>query len=151
MLVLPLLVTLLNAARVRSTTGSYVFIGVCLLTQGDTPSLARVPPSGPGRGTPIWTCWGTPPLLPHWDLAGVPHIGTWPGYPSCQDLAGVPPVQRWGSPTPRIEQQMEYLIRGGRYACCIHAGGLFCYKCWYYVDPNMRLSPLHSFHQHNFV
>ena len=39
---------------------------------------------------------------------------------------GVTLIQRWGTPLPRIGQQMEYLIRGGRYASCVHAGGLSC-------------------------
>ena len=35
-----------------------------------------------------------------------------------------PPIQRWGP--PKIGQQMEYVIRSGRYASCVHAGGLSC-------------------------
>ena len=31
-----------------------------------------------------------------------------------------------GYPTPGIGQQMEYLIRGERYACFVRAGGLSC-------------------------
>ena len=71
----------------------------------------------PGLGTPPAGCtplagvppsWGTPP--PHWGRS--PGWGTAPrlGYP-----AG------WGTPPPH-----RYLLRRGRYASCVHAGGLSC-------------------------
>ena len=37
---------------------------------------------------------------------------------------GYLPGQEWG--TPGIGQQIQYLIQGGRYASCVHAGGLYC-------------------------
>ena len=48
----------------------------------------------------------------------------------CHDV-GNPPPTRSGVPPPppprRIGQQMmDYLIRLGRYASCVHAGGLSC-------------------------
>ena len=46
------------------------------------------------------------------------------GTPARSDVGGVYP--RWGTPSPHTGQQMEYLIRGGRYASCVHAGGLSC-------------------------
>ena len=47
---------------------------------------------------------------------GYPHSGV-----------PLPRPQRWGNPPPGgIGQQMEYLIRGGRYASCVHAGGFSC-------------------------
>ena len=37
---------------------------------------------------------------------------------------GVPPSQAGGYPLP--EQHSMYLLHGGQYASCIHAGGLSC-------------------------
>ena len=37
------------------------------------------------------------------------------------------PQPGMGYPPPRIGRQMEYLIRRGRYASCVHAGGLSCF------------------------
>ena len=81
-----------------------------------------------------------------------PHLG---GYPvQVQIGAGVPQphqaggggYQRWGTPQPGQDigyprwgtpwqdgvpgggQQMKYLIRRGRYASCVHAGGLSCFN-----------------------
>ena len=36
------------------------------------------------------------------------------------------PWSKIGLPPQEIEQHSEYLLRGGRYASCIHAGGLSC-------------------------
>ena len=62
------------------------------------------------------------------------------GVPPSQVRTGVPPSQDRGTPLSRIgvpphpgprsgqlEQHCVYLLRGGRYACCVHAGGLSCY------------------------
>ena len=49
---------------------------------------------------------------------GVPHLG----YPP-------PPVgPGWGGGVPHFGKQMEYLICRGRYASCVHAGGLSCFS-----------------------
>ena len=45
-------------------------------------------------------------------------------YPPARDE--VPPSQPDLGYPPRIGQQMEYLIRGRRYASCVHGGGLSC-------------------------
>ena len=61
--------------------------------------------------------------LPQWLVQvkmGVPHDG---GIPWARD--GVSPHQGWVLPL-WIGQQMEYLIRRGRYTSCVHAGGLSC-------------------------
>ena len=59
----------------------------------------------PGMGTSPDLEWGTPP-----------RPGT--GYhPKCEI--------RWGTPPP-TDQHSEHLLRGGRYASCVHAGGLSC-------------------------
>ena len=58
---------------------------------------------------------------------GVPRMGSpHPGmgiYPLGRDT--VPPGMGY-SPSPRIGQHMEYLIRGGLYVSCIQVGGLSC-------------------------
>ena len=78
----------------------------------------RVPP-GPGMGYPPDLGWGTPPDL-GW---GTPH-------PTPDLGQGTPPDLGWG--TPRNLRGVsplhsEHLLRGRRYASCVHAGGLSCY------------------------
>ena len=66
-------------------------------------------------------------------LGGIPHPCWW-GTPARSDRGGGTPWQGWGTPhppkeeypLPRTGQQMEYLIRRGRCASCVHAGGLSC-------------------------
>ena len=43
-------------------------------------------------------------------------------------MGGYPPLAREGIPPPPqgVGQQMEYLIRRGRYAACVHTGGHSC-------------------------
>ena len=77
----------------------------------------RVPQSGlmggiPGRSDRGYTRWGTP------------------------SRDGVPSPSRDGVP-PGTEQQIEYLIIGGRYASCIHAGGLSRLTKIYIVQLNV--------------
>ena len=75
----------------------------------------RYPGNPPARSR--W--WrGTP--WPGLDGGGVPRVPpgqVWMGYPLSQVWMGYPP------PT----QDSKHLIRGGRYASCVHAGGLSCY------------------------
>ena len=113
--------------------------------------LPRVPPHLAGCAHPGYppaqqggTCLGYPPpgrgrpprVTPAWQGApaqGTPHLagGTCPGYPppSRGHLPRVPPtwqgVPARGTP-PHQEQHSVYLLRGGRYASCVHAGGLSC-------------------------
>ena len=95
--------------RVRSTREGYVLTrvcpSICLSTGGwGVPHLARgVPQPGPARGAPGQVWWG-----------GVPQGGVPPG-------RGYP--QQW---YPPAGQEMEYLIRRGRCASGVHAGGLSC-------------------------
>ena len=78
-----------------------VFTGVCPFI-GGTPQ--------PGMGYPLsWD--GVPPPSQVRIGGGYPRMGyhpSWDGYP------------------PRIGQHREYLLRCGRYASCIHTGGLSC-------------------------
>ena len=70
--------------------------------RGGGVTRVRYPPGG-CPGTPPGGCLGTPP-------------GGYPG------PGGVP---RSGGGT-RVGQQKEYSLHGGRYASCVHAGGLSC-------------------------
>ena len=80
-----------------------------------------VPWPGPARGGgyPSQVQPGVPPR-PSQDKGRVPQLGggTW-GIPYQVRTGGYPPP-------PRTGQHMEYLIRRGRYASCVHAGGLSC-------------------------
>ena len=89
---------------------------------GPPPGWSLDPPGGyPGPGTPPGGGTQTP--------GGVPRSGYPPGgYPG----PGTPPgggtqvrVPPQGGGT-RVGQQKEYSLHGGRYASCVHAGGLSC-------------------------
>ena len=84
---------------------------------GGTPSQVRGVPHVWGGGTPSQG-------VPH--ACEVPHV--WAGTP-CLGGGGYPmsgggyPI----SPPPHCaEQHSEHLLRGGRCASCVHAGGLSC-------------------------
>ena len=88
------------------------------------PSPKLLPPASEGWGKVIVSVC----LFVHtW---GVPGPGQDGRYPSQVRMGGtlardgVTAVQRWG--TPRIGQEMEYLMRGRWYASCIVAG-LSCF------------------------
>ena len=92
---------------------------------GGTPSLVQVPPPRPGLD-------GVPPPRPGtrvppsrtWD--GVAPPQTWDQVPSrTWDWVLPPPDLGPGTPPPPQHSE-EHLIRGGRYASCVHAGGLSC-------------------------
>ena len=92
-----------------------VFTGVCLHLRG-------------GGGYPHLANWGDTPSQVR--MGQYPIPGQDGGYPP-------PPTSRMGYPPPRrgprsgggypqLEQHGVYLLRGGRYASCVHAGGLSC-------------------------
>ena len=106
-----------------------VFTGVCLFTPGGVPHLhpiilPLVPRPFRGRQVPHihsiilplvpCTFWGYPPS---------PGMG----YPPARSGWGVP-LLCWDGLPLQQGQQREYLLRGGRYASCVHTGGLFCLK-----------------------
>ena len=103
-----------------------VFTGVCLSTPGQ--DRTRLPPSQDRTGVPpppARTGQGYPP--PGQDRTGV-YLGqdrTWvnplPG-------TGVPP------PPPETKQHSEHLLRNGRYASCVHAGGLSCLRSFHVIS-----------------
>ena len=63
---------------------------------------------------------------------------TWGGYPARSSwgggtLLGGYPARGRGYPTGggyQVGQHREYLLHGGRYASCVHAGGLSCLLCF---------------------
>ena len=112
------------------------------------PDPDRGTQPGPDRGYPSQIQMGGTPVRdevpPSQVRMGIPQSGM--GYPLSSD--GVPPcshqVRTWGTLVwdvvppvssdgvpPRIGQQMQYLICGGRYASCVHAGGLSCFSVLY--------------------
>ena len=125
-----------------------VFTGVCLST-GGVPD--RVPPrggSGYPPGVPDWVPpWGgpgTPRGVPDWVppegyldppgeyLTGYPPGGVVPGrVPPRGGTQNTPPGGVPGQGPPRggtqLGQHSEYLLHSGRYASCVHAGGLSCF------------------------
>ena len=78
--------------------------------------VSRRDPDEGGGGTLARSRWG-------WVYPGQ----GW-GTPPPPGMGNPPPHQGWViPPPPRIGlQMMEYLIRCGRYASCVHAGGLSC-------------------------
>ena len=97
---------------IRGLAGGYPIPGTPHTWDGvPPPRLGMRYPPGPGMGYPPDLGWGTPK----------PDLG-W-GTPP--DLRGYPPT--WDGVPP---QHSEYLLRGGRYASCVHAGGLSCYQMY---------------------
>ena len=98
---------------------------------GDTPSR-----SGQwGRGTlsQVWMMGGTP-LQPALDGVPPPPRSALDGVTPCQDWMGTTPTARtgWGIPpeldgVPPLHPGLDG-VRSGRYASCVHAGGLSCCK-----------------------
>ena len=82
------------------------------------------------------TGWGTP--FPPPQLDGV----TPPPYPG---LSGIPPFPSrtgWGTSLSRTGWGTPPPIRGGRYAFCVHAGGLSCFN--YFIERNLKQSKCNS-------
>ena len=86
------------------------------------------PPFRGGGGTPSQVCGGgvsQPGLngggypsqvwMVGYPLGQVWMVGVYPGYP--------PP---WLDGVPPLHQHSKHLLRSGRYASCVHAGGLSC-------------------------
>ena len=89
------------------------------------------PISGPG-GT-----WGTPPTRSGWGTT--PDLGWGTPLP---DLGWGTPADLGPGPPLPPDQHSEHLIRGGRYASCVHAGGLSCYRMLLHLSTfvaNMKL------------
>ena len=145
---------------VGGSTPSWVWVG-------GTPSQVSVggyPVPGLGRGYPIpglgrgedhpRSGWGVPhPRSGWWGYPGYPPDQVWRGVPRLPPLArsgwcrvpvvlppwldGVPPTMAgWGTP---LHQHSEHLLHSGRYASCVHAGGLSCWG----EDPN-HIADFHS-------
>ena len=113
-------------ARVRSTREGNIYTWECLSVHNCGGGVPR-PRSGGG--------------VPHSrsSQGGGPHPRSGQGgYPLPPDLRyppdlgwGTPPDLGWGTPSPQtwdwVPPPPEHLIRGGRYASCVHAGRLSCY------------------------
>ena len=84
---------------------------------GDTPVTGSRSLS---LGVPQSKVWAYP--SPRW---GGEHPNL--GYPTSRDGAPPPPPTGDGVPSPGIGQQRDYLLSGGRYASCVHAGGFSCF------------------------
>ena len=91
-------------------TRSQVWTGGVTQFPGLDGGRYPIPRSRQG-GTPI-------PGLDGGTLEYPPHPGQVPGQD--RGYPGVPPCQD-------TEQHSEHLLHGGRYASCVHAGGLSCY------------------------
>ena len=91
-------------ARVRSTTGRYCFHR-CL-------SVHR------GGGQPAHSAGGGGSVVSPAGVGGQP-AGGW--------------VSPGGGGSAKIGQQNEYLLHGGRYASCVHAGGLSCLFIYLFI------------------
>ena len=122
----------------------------------------RYPPGGvvPGSGTPLG---GVPGSGPPSGVPGPPRGGTRVRYPPGGYPGQVPPLGGYlvggtrvryppggvpGSGTPpggtRVGQQKEYSLHGGRYASCVHAGGLSCIFFYFCKIKLMKLINLGS-------
>ena len=116
--------------RVRSTRGGYIFsLFVCSHLGGGGGGYP-IPGPGGGGGVPPSQVQGGYPISGPGGGGGVPHplMGGTPSYPPQQ---GYPPPFRSdprmeGGGYPLQEQHSVYLLHRGRYASCVHAGGLSC-------------------------
>ena len=111
--------------------------------------MGGTPFPGPG-GYPLpRSRWGVPHPAdggtPFPGLGGYPHLDLGRGYPHLGK--GYPPSRpdpRTGG-YPLLVQHSMYLLRGGRCASCVHAGGLSCLKHfivglrWFSHDKIMKL------------
>ena len=100
-------------------TPSQVWLGGTHLRSGDWGYLGY--PPRPGMGYPpdqVWMRYSP------WTLDRVPSPQTWDGVPP-PTWDGPPPDLGRGTSPPPLHHS-EHLIRGGRYASCVHAGGLSC-------------------------
>ena len=133
-------------ARVRSTTGRYCFHR-CLSVHRGGGGVRGVPDRVPPRGGYLT---GYPPGGVPGPPGGVPRPpqGGYPDPPRGGFLTGYPPggypdppggVPDWVPPRgvpdqvlppgggTQLGQHSEYLLHSGRYASCVHAGGLSCF------------------------
>ena len=112
--------------HLRSGVGRYPISG-----GGGVPHLRSEVGGYPGQVWMVGRGYPIPGL--GW---GVPQPGLDGGYPPSYPVMGYPPDLRWGTPQPEMgypwhtppptDQHSEHLPRGGRYAFCVHSGGLSC-------------------------
>ena len=107
--------------------------------------LCLLPPVYVVRGKVLFSQVSVCPHLGGYLPSGVRGVPTFPGleggtYLPRSGQGGYLPSQVWGVPTwvpphqvrypPPPEQHGVHLLRGGRYASCVHAGGLSCFH-WF--------------------
>ena len=139
-------------ARIRRMREGNIF-SLCV-----SPHLQGVPPSTDG-GVPIRTWWGYPIILNGWGYPILPDGGTlhpdlgrgylpvqaWEGgTPLSRPGKEVPPPpsrsgSRTGGCTPIRTQHGVHLLRSGRNASCVQAGGLSscCFLKWSKIEIRM--------------
>ena len=96
---------------------------ICLSTGGGGSGPAGGG-SDPATGGGVRSSWGGGGQVQLPLLGGqvqLPGGGSGPAGGGQVKLAG-------GGGSAKIEQHREYLLHGGRYASCVHAGGLSCYN-----------------------
>ena len=154
--------------------GRYCFhrcLSVNILRAGVTPCgrWGQVPPSQvqagggspfPGRDRRYLHPRGYPPVSrmgyhPIWNWkGGTPHpTQSWEGgHPPAGSGKGYPPQSRSGprtGGTPQPKQHSVYLLRGGWYTSCVHAGGLSCFMFETYtqfLEKNSQIVNLNQIH-----
>ena len=105
---------------------------------------ARVPPPYPPCGAELSFLHYLPGTQSQ--AGGVPQFQV--GVPPGQDRMGTPWPGQDGVPAPhqRLNNRARYLLRGGRYVSCVHAGGLPCFPGLTLTNNfNTHLSRLSSF------
>ena len=113
-----------------------------------------VPHPGPGGGVPhpssrrgtSCSSWGYPLPGPDLGLGTPPYRTGWGTH--CARLDGVPPHRprlMGYPPCQETEQHSEHLLRGGRYASCVHAGGLSCLILFYSTKPKDQIDLMYLF------
>ena len=91
------------------------------------------PHSGDTSINLIWGGGGCP-IQPGINGGDLHQVG-W-GYP-LSGWTGVHPT----FPRPETQQHSEYLLHRGRYASCVHTGGLSCYN---WIRPELRLKIVYT-------
>ena len=130
----PIMLCNITQNAMGQTPGGYPYpIMLCNISQnamGQTPRGGTLPGPAGGGGYPARSSWGGYPARSSWGHTLPGEGGTLPGgtLPGGILLGGYP-AGGWGVPClagSQLGQQKEYSLHDGRYASCVHAGGLSC-------------------------